>query len=297
MTKIKMQATAIALLVAVFLTFGFAYFYSKIDNSSSTENNEPLPDNNEDGNNTDSDTDVNIPESPENTTPPATELPEEEPEDEKKRTYTYIRSKVNGLNLRSGAGTSYSSVGYINTNDMVSYKGISGKWYITEYKGKTAYVSADSAYTEIFKIEDEHNETTENIINEGLKLLGFPYVYGAVRLHDGKGNFLKNFDDTKYDCSSLMQYMFYYGAKVNLNVTTRTQVVQGNHVPKNELKRGDLMFFTNSSRYNNTGVERIGHVALYLGENYILHTASDYAVIEPISSQRWNYYIESRRVH
>ena len=45
------------------------------------------------------------------------------------------------------------------------------------------------------------------------------------------------------------------------------------------------------------GVERIGHVALYLGDNYILHTASDYAVIEQISSTRWGYYIEARRVY
>ena len=104
------------------------------------------------------------------------------------------------------------------------------------------------------------------------------------------------FDKTKYDCSSLMQYMFYYGAGVNLELTTRTQVSQGTHVPRSELSRGDLIFFTNSTRYNKTGVERIGHVALYLGGNYILHTATDYAVIEEISAQRWSYYIETRRM-
>ena len=93
-----------------------------------------------------------------------------------------------------------------------------------------------------------------------------------------------------------MQYIFYYGAGVNLNMTTRTQVTQGTYVKRADLQRGDLMFFTNSTRYNKTGVERIGHVALYLGNNYILHTASDYAVIEQISTQRWNYYIETRRV-
>ena len=68
-------------------------------------------------------------------------------------------------------------------------------------------------------------------------------------------------------------------------------------VGKRGVKQGDLLFFTNSSRYNKTGVERIGHVALYLGDNYILHTASDYAVIEQISSTRWGYYIEARRVY
>ena len=79
-----------------------------------------------------------------------------------------------------------------------------------------------------------------------------------------------------------------------LDVNTRTQVKQG--VKVSEIKRGDLMFFTNASRYYNTGLERIGHVALYLGGNYILHTASDYAKIEQISSTRWGYYICARRM-
>lgn len=209
---------------------------------------------------------------------------------------TYVRAKVNGLNLRSGPGSGYASLGYINAGDMVVLLAKEGDWYRTQYKNKTAYISASSAYTEPFEIELSGNAVIEKVIEEGLQLLGYPYVYGAIRYHDGAGRRLSNFDPTKYDCSSLMQYIFYHGANVNLNMTTRTQVKQGTYVPKSDLKRGDLMFFTNSSRYNNTGIERIGHVALYLGENYILHTASDYAVIEEISTQRWKYYIETRRL-
>lgn len=209
---------------------------------------------------------------------------------------TYARAKVNGLNLRSGPGSGYASLGYINAGDMVVLLAKEGDWYRTQYKNKTAYISASSAYTEPFVIELSGNAVIEKVIEEGLQLLGYPYVYGAIRYHDGAGRRLSNFDPTKYDCSSLMQYIFYHGANVNLNMTTRTQVKQGTYVPKSDLKRGDLMFFTNSSRYNYTGIERIGHVALYLGENYILHTASDYAVIEEISTQRWKYYIETRRL-
>ena len=57
-----------------------------------------------------------------------------------------------------------------------------------------------------------------------------------------------------------------------------------------------MIFFTNSTRYNKTGVERIGHVALYLGDNLILHTASDYAQIEEISATRWKYYVQTQRM-
>ncbi len=58
----------------------------------------------------------------------------------------------------------------------------------------------------------------------------------------------------------------------------------------------DVLFFTNASRYDLTGTERVGHVAIYLGSNYILHTASDHAVIEPISEKRRSYFIEARRL-
>ena len=57
----------------------------------------------------------------------------------------------------------------------------------------------------------------------------------------------------------------------------------------------NILYFTNSSREHLSGVEKIGHVALYLGDNYILHTATDYARIEQISAKRWGYFIEARR--
>lgn len=239
------------------------------------------------------------PEAPESgTDEPAPDSVPQPPEEEELPGSIYIRSLADGLTVRAGAGTNHAALGHINKGDMLHYVGKTGSWYETIYKNKTAYISASPSYTELYEMEHENGSgsAVEAVINEGLNLLGFTYVYGAVRLHDGKGNLLKNFDPTKYDCSSLMQYMFYHGADIHLNMTTRTQVVQGSFVPKSKIERGDLLFFTNSTRYNKTGVERIGHVALYLGDNYILHTASDYAVIEPISSTRWGYYIEARRV-
>ena len=96
-------------------------------------------------------------------------------------------------------------------------------------------------------MDSSGDERIEAVIAEGTKLLGTPYVYGAVRYHDGNGNKLKNFKISEFDCSSLMQYMFYHGADKLLTLTTRTQVKQGVTVSKSQLKRGDLMFFTNST--------------------------------------------------
>lgn len=228
---------------------------------------------------------------------PAPEPPKvpDPPEPEQPLTAKYIYVHSDGLNVRAGAGTAYTSLGKVEKDVLLKFVRRSGDWYETTYKNRKAYVSANSVYTSVVSMETA-DEQVENVIEEGLRLLGVPYVYGAVRLHDGRGNFLSGFTVTQFDCSSLMQYMFYHGAGKLLNTTTRTQVSQGKEVAKKNIRRGDLLFFTNASRKNNTGIERIGHVALYLGDNYILHTASDYAKIEQISATRWSYYITARRM-
>ena len=261
------------------------------------------------------DQDTQFPELPEETLPDAPALPDEETQPESPEVpeetpeqpepepdvpavslhAEYVLVNTNGLNVRRGAGTSYTSLGQVASGDMLHLAGRNGDWYETRYRGKTAYVSAKTANTSVATLP-KASDAVERVIDEGLKLLGVPYVYGAVRLHDGKGNFLKNFTTDAFDCSSLMQYIFYKGAGILLDVTTRTQVKQGTPVAWKDIRRGDLLFYTNAQRYNKTGVERIGHVALYLGENYILHTASDYAVIEQMSATRQKYFITGRRV-
>lgn len=224
-------------------------------------------------------------------------LPEEPERNEEEVTATapavaeYLKITTDNLNVRKGAGTGYAALGKVEKNILMQYAGKAGEWYETRYMGQKAFVH--SSYVQIVTLE-KANDTVEKIIEAGLAVLGTPYVYGATRLHDGKGNLLKGFTDKQFDCSSLMQYMFYRGGNILLNMNTRTQISQGKEVT--DLKRGDLMFFTNASRKNNTGLERVGHVALYLGDNYILHTASDYAKIEQISSTRWGYYLSARRM-
>ncbi len=209
-------------------------------------------------------------------------------------TVSYIKLISGGVNIRAGAGTQYAVKGAAQKSTMYAMNGKSGSWYKTEYKNGNAYLSAQ--YCEVVEMKKSDDTRVESVISEGTKLLGTTYVYGAERYHNGKGVLSTKFSITAFDCSSLMQYIFYKGADVNLQVTSRTQSVQGKTVTKSGLKRGDLMFFTNSTRYNYSGVERIGHVGLYLGENWILHTASDYAKIEQISSVRWSYFIKAQRV-
>ncbi len=222
--------------------------------------------------------------------------PEEFPEEEQPAANSvgYVRVTGDGVNIRSGAGVSYVSLGTAEKKTLYVLLGESGGWYKTFYKNRTAYISAK--YCEEVDMDGSGNSAVEAVVDEGVRLMGVKYVYGAVRYHDGTGRLNTGFTVTEFDCSSLTQYIFFKGADKILQVTTRTQIKQGVKVAKADLRRGDLLFFTNDSRKNNTGIERVGHVALYLGDNYILHTSSDYAKIESISEKRWSYFIEARRI-
>lgn len=206
----------------------------------------------------------------------------------------YIQINADDVNVRSGAGTGYTVLGSTQKDTLYAYCGREGNWYKTAYKNKDAYIYAD--YCTVAYMDASENKQVEAVITEGCKCLGVAYVYGATRYLDENGNLISGFTATKFDCSSLMQYIFKLGADANLKLTTRTQIYQGTTVDPSDLRRGDLLFFTNETRKDKTGIERVGHVALYLGGNYILHTASDYAKIERISDTRRDYFIQAQRI-
>ena len=264
-----------------------------IQNSSSDSAQDGTSDSTQDGVTNDSATPPDDNQTPPLEKPPVEQAPPEETPPTP-QSVTYVKSKVNGLAIRQKPTTASQVLGQINAGDMVLRLNKENGWYKTYYLGQTAYISASQSYTTLVQL-DLTDDTTEQVILTATKYLGTKYVYGATRLHNGKGVLNKGFTTSAFDCSSFTQYAYYYGANINLGLTTRNQVLQGTTVDRNNLSRGDLMFFTNSSRKNLTGIERVGHVAIYLGDNYILHTATDYAVIEQISSLRWSYYITSKR--
>jgi hypothetical protein len=93
-----------------------------------------------------------------------------------------------------------------------------------------------------------------------LKYLGTPYQFGASTKQT-----------ETFDCSSFMKYIFGRN-DISLPRDSRQQSQQGDVVSLDQLRKGDLLFFTTSARKNKTGLEHIGHVAVYLGENKVLQT-------------------------
>ncbi|NRD79122.1 C40 family peptidase [Bacillus sp. BRMEA1] len=100
----------------------------------------------------------------------------------------------------------------------------------------------------------------DHIISTGLQYLGAPYVFNAPA------------DQTAtFDCSSFIQYIFGVNG-IRLPRNSRQQFGVGVPIPLEQVKIGDLLFFTTKARKNKQGLSRIGHVAIYMGQGKMLHT-------------------------
>ncbi|WP_099355659.1 C40 family peptidase [Fredinandcohnia onubensis] len=124
------------------------------------------------------------------------------------------------------------------------------------------------------------------IINTGLKHLGKPYVFNAP-----------SFQTESFDCSSFIQYIFgVHGILLPRN--SRQQFRFGERIPFQNIKKGDLLFFTTKKRKKLKGIERIGHIAIYIGDDKILHAVRpDKEVKISILSDYWkSVYLAAKRV-
>ena len=112
------------------------------------------------------------------------------------------------------------------------------------------------------------------VIDTGDDYLGTPYVYGG---ESPRG----------FDCSGFTQYVFARHG-VRLPRTSRQQAQVGQSLPArvSALRPGDLVYFS-------AGGERIDHVAIYAGDNRILHSSSsgDGVRYDDLETQRGRWFV------
>lgn len=103
----------------------------------------------------------------------------------------------------------------------------------------------------------------DSIIALGMKYLGTPYLFGAT-----PGS------TRRFDCSSFTQYI--YGKHgIELPRISRYQSKRGEPVALDAIRRGDLLFYKTKKRRHRKGLQKIGHVAVYLGNNRMIHAAEE----------------------
>lgn len=97
-----------------------------------------------------------------------------------------------------------------------------------------------------------------------LGLVGVPYKYGG------------NSPDTGFDCSGLVYYVF--GDAIGLALPRNAEEISrvGDHIGRDKLEPGDLVFF-------NTLRRPFSHVGIYLGEQRFIHAPSEGGQVEIVS--------------
>ena len=79
---------------------------------------------------------------------------------------------------------------------------------------------------------------------------------------------------------------------------SRQQSQLGTEVSIDQLREGDLVFFTTPKRKNKSGIDRIGHVAVYLGNGLMLHTFRPGigVTISELNSSWKDRFVQAKRV-
>ncbi|WP_407944636.1 C40 family peptidase [Paenibacillus swuensis] len=122
----------------------------------------------------------------------------------------------------------------------------------------------------------------EKVISIGKKYLGVNYQFGAP-----------TGSTRTFDCSSFTKHV-YKKVGVSLPRISKDQAKKGYKVAKSNLKKGDLVFF-----WGRNGKGRVAHVAIYAGNNKILHTYKRGIGVtySSLNSSYWKkHYVTARRV-
>jgi len=103
------------------------------------------------------------------------------------------------------------------------------------------------------QLSDEVSQTAVDLINYAMQFLGNPYVSGGNSLTNGT------------DCSGFTKLIFaHFG--YDLPRSSSDYLYVGTQIPLNKIKPGDLLLYKYGSR--------IGHVAIYIGNNQIIHAST-----------------------
>ena len=208
----------------------------------------------------------------------------------------YGSVNANKVNVRSGPGTSYSSLARANQGQQAYIIGFNNQWYKVIYDTHIGYIRSD--YLDLTEIPYENADSKKDplfftdgkstgvtpssaalkgesskastIISKAKSYLGVPYVWGGT-------------SPSGFDCSGLIQYVFQQNG-ISLPRTTTEQVKTGIYVSKSNLQPGDLVFLQNTYR------QGVSHVGIYIGDGQMIHASSSKGVV--ISNLSSSYYTQ-----
>lgn len=131
------------------------------------------------------------------------------------------------------------------------------------------------------RVLSREDQLRARLILDARKYLGTPYVFGA-----------KYGQTATFDCSSFVKTVFAENG-IGLPRVSRNQALEGTYVSRDNLKVGDLLFFTTRASGDN-----IGHVGIYVGDGMMIHTYGDGGVKYSTIEKGWwhDHYVTARRL-
>jgi len=116
------------------------------------------------------------------------------------------------------------------------------------------------------------NYLRESLVKSARDFIGVPYLWGGVSAETG------------FDCSGLTMTVYQLNG-LDLPRHSRTQYDAGNTIDRDDLQKGDLIFFATH------GNGKISHVGIYIGSGQFIHAPSRGKTIR-IDSLSAEYYAQ-----
>jgi cell wall-associated NlpC family hydrolase len=134
----------------------------------------------------------------------------------------------------------------------------------------TFYIVRPSEYSAAKEVTHGTRYVRIQIVETAKGFVGVPYRWGGTTVRQG------------FDCSGLSMAVFKLNG-LNLPRTSRQQFQSGVTVSRDNLKRGDLVFFDTEGRGN------VSHVGIYVGNDNFVHAPRKGKTVR-VSSLSSRYY-------
>lgn len=132
-------------------------------------------------------------------------------------------------------------------------------------------------------LSEESEKLIDDLLTEAHKYLGTRYVHGAKGPH-------------AFDCSGYTSYI-YKQFGYTISPSSRHQYTEGTPVSRNELRKGDLVFFTSRSSGKN-----VGHVGIVVsadnetGEFKFIHASIKGVKVSECEGYYQKRYVGAKRI-
>jgi uncharacterized protein YgiM (DUF1202 family) len=187
----------------------------------------------------------------------------------------------NGVNVRKGPSLNEKVITTVNNGVEVRAESYDDDGWVlistNKYKGWVykGYVGVDILPEEMVVMSSSPNKAPvssrgNSIVDRAYSYMGIPYVWGGTTAYG-------------FDCSGFAQRV-YSDNGISILRTADAQFTEGISVGRNELKPGDMVFFT-------TYTYGASHVGIYIGNSEFIHASSGAGEVT-INSLNDYYYNE-----